>query len=195
MVVRSPDEVLWRWLELREQLANPSARITVAEKGLVFPEKCPVCKALGVDARREDYDDVRKVSRWLCAKCEETGRVTVWPVDVAFLLRNEFDHTPVPDGAAELYATMATYGKILSGLSLREQRIYLLLYLYENVGAYDQVAVEASRRWPRSRPPTGSRGHRPDRWSEWTVRRCIIDARRRINDELRVRGMKPRALG
>ena len=195
MVVRSPDEVLWRWLELREQLSSASARVTVAEKGLVFADKCPTCKATSDDARLEEYDDVRKVSRWVCYACGESGRVTVWPVDVAFLLRSEFDHTPVRDGAADLYATMATFGKILSVLTLREQRIYLLLYLYENIGAYDQVAVEAGRRWPRSRPPVGTRGSRPDRWSEWTVRRCINDARRRITDELRVRGLKGRGIG
>lgn len=188
MVISSPDEVLWRYLELRQKLGAPAARHTVVDRGLVFGDRCAQCKAPEADARLEERDERAKASRWVCSKC-----AAVWPVDLAFLLRNEFQSTPKPDAAADLYSLLGTYSQILSGLTLREQRVYLLLYLYENVGAYDQVAREANKRWPRSNPPTGSRGPRPNVWTEWGVRRCVTGARRRINDDLRARRLKPAA--
>lgn len=185
MVITSPDQLLWRYLELRQKLGAPAARQTVVDRGLVFGDRCSQCKAPEADARLEERDEKAEASRWICSKCQ-----AVWPVDLAFLLRNEFQSTPKPDAAADLYSLLGTYSMILSALPLREQRVYLLLYLYENVGGYDQVAKEANRRWPRSSPPYGTRGPRPDGWTEWTVRRCVTDARRRINGELRARQLK-----
>jgi transposase-like protein len=185
--VKSPDDILWRYLSLRERIASASGRQPVAEKGLVFAEKCPGCKALDREARMEEQDKRTGASRWVCIECE-----AAWPVEVAFLLRNEFQSTPKVDAAADLYAELATYYQMLSKLLLREQRIYLLLYLYENVGGYREVALESNRRWPTFRPPHGSRGPRPATWSSWTVQRVIVDARRRLNDELRHRGLRGR---
>jgi hypothetical protein len=54
------------------------------------------------------------------------------------------------------------------------------------------VAQEANRRWPTFRPPYGSRGPRPAGWTKHSVSRVITDARRRINHELRTRGMRGR---
>ena len=187
MFVKSPDEVLWRYLALRERIASASGRQPIAEKGLVFADKCPACGVLEADARMEEHDDRTGASRWVCIECE-----AAWPVEVAFLLRNEFQSSPKPDAAADLYAELATYHQILTKLLLREQRIYLLLYLYEDVGGYREVALEANRRWPTFRPPHGSRGPRPSIWSSWTVQRVVVDARRRLNDELRHRGLRGR---
>lgn len=187
MFVSSPDDVLWRYLALRERIASASGRQPIAEKGLVFADKCPRCKATEKDARLEEIDERTNASRWICIECE-----AAWPVEVAFLLRNEFQSSPKPDAAADLYAELATWHQILSKLLLREQRIYLLLYLYENVGGYGEVALEANRRWPGSRPPHGQRGPRPAIWTPWTVQRVVVDARRRLNEELRHRGFRGR---
>lgn len=182
MNIGSPDEVLWRYLELKEKLGAPAGRNVIAERGLVFGDRCEQC---GESEFHEEHSEKTRAVRYMCSKCH-----AVWPVDIAFLLRNEFQSSRRGDVGGELFALMATYGSILASLPLREQRVYLLLYLYENVGAYDLVAREASKRWPRSIPPWGGRGPRPSQWSEWGVRRVIADARRRINGELRARGLK-----
>lgn len=185
MKIGSPDEVFWRYLELKQRLGAPASRSSlIADRGFVFGEKCGRC---GGKSFHEEHSAKSQAIRYACSD-PDCG--AAWPVDVAFLLRNEFQNTRRPDGAGDLFALMATYSQILRCLPLREQRVYLLLYLYEDLGGYDDVAREASRRWPRSIPPWGGRGPRPREWSSWGVRRVVNDARRRINDELRVRGIK-----
>lgn len=182
-MISSPDQVLWAYLELRQRLGSPTARDAVIDRGLVFGDFCSnaACKAPKELAKLEERDPKSKASRWICSEC-----AAAWPVDLAFLLRNEFQSSPRGDAGADLYAQMATYGTMLSRLPLREQRIYLLLYLYEGVGAYRDVADAANRRFPRTAPPHGQRGPRQNHWTEWTVRRCITAARRRLNDQLRI---------
>lgn len=185
MKIGSPDEVLWRYLELKRRLSAPASRQSlIADRGLVFGDKCKTCAG---ETFHEERSEKSLAIRYICSN-EECAKP--WPVDLAFLLRNEFQSTRRSNGAAELFALMATYSQILKCLPLRDQRIYLLLYLYEGLGGYDQVAREATMRWPRSVPPWGGRGPRPTSWSAWGVRRVVHDARRRINDELRVRGIK-----
>lgn len=189
VVVQSPDEVLWRYLALRQKLGAPAARQVVVDRGLVFGDECDNCKAPSKEARLEEWDEKTRASRWMCTECDRP-----WPVDLKFLLRNEFQSSRRPSQGEELHALLATYSKILSRLLLREQRIYLLLYLYENVGGYEEVAKEANQRWPNFKPPYGNRGPKPNGWTKHTVNRVVVDARRRLNDELRVRHMKPRVL-
>ncbi len=189
-IVTNPDSVLWRYMQLRQRLGSPSARSPIVDRGLVFGDKCPECKAK--DSRLEQLDEKSGASRWVCG-AEGCGQP--WPVDVAFLLRNEFSSSRRPDASSDLYADLGTYSKILDRLLLREKRIYLLLYLYEDVGGYEKVAFEANQRWPSFRPPYGTRGPKPARWSKWTVQRVITDGRRRIRDDLRARGLAPRVLG
>lgn len=175
-------------MQLRQRLGSPSARHPVVDQGIVFGDKCDRCKA--TETCLEQLDERSGASRWVCG-AEGCGEP--WPVDVKFLLRNEFQATRRPDASADLYADLGTYSQILGKLLLREQRIYLLLYLYEDVGGYEEVAFEANQRWPAFHPPMrGTRGPKAERWSRWTVNRVVVDARRRINDELRVRGLKPR---
>lgn len=189
MFVGSPDDVLWRYLALRERLSAPASRLTVVDQGLVFGDVCAnkKCRASSDDARLEEQDARSGASRWMCNACG-----TVWPVDLAFLLRNEFQTTPRPDASADLYARLGDYARILTRLLLREQRIYLLLYLYEGVGGYEEVAKAANTRWPTFRPPYGNRGPRPSYWTKHSVSRVVTDARKRINGELRHSGMRPR---
>jgi hypothetical protein len=182
VIIGSPDAVLWRYLELKEKLGAPAGRNAIAERGLVFGDRCASCAGT---VFHEEHSERTKAIRYVCSGCEAS-----WPVDVAFLLRNEFQSSRHGDIGGDLRALMADYGAILSKLQLREKRIYLLLYLYENVGCYESVAKEATKRWPRSIPPWGGRGPRPGGWTEWGVRRVVTDARRAINDELQARGMK-----
>lgn len=186
MVVRSPDEVFWRYLELRETLDSPTAREPVADQGLVFDEKCPHCGEPESDSRVEERDERSRASRWLCGGC---GRP--WPVELKSLLWCDFQSSKVGDPRGDLYADLGTYYQILSKLLLREQRIYLLLHLFEG-RSYEETALEANRRWPTFHPPHGQRGPRPNIWSRWTIQRTVVDSRRRVNDELRARHMAPR---
>ncbi len=183
-MIGSPDELLWRYLDLRRRLTSPGVRSPVAERGLVFGAKCDACAQVGA-SRLEEYCKQTSASRWVCSECNAP-----WPVDVQFLLRNEFQSSPRPGQAWNDLAALGTYSQILSRLPLREQRCYLLLYLYENIGDYADVALEMNRRWPRSNPPTGRFGPSPKHWTEWTVRRTVTDARKRINEDLRARGLK-----
>jgi len=184
-VIRSPDELLWRYLRLRERLGSPRARQTVAETGLVFGGRCSECGAAEKLARLEELSKDTLASRFRCSNCN-----AAWPVDVAFLLRNEFQSSRRHDSSS-LYDQLASYGRILSSLSIREQRVYLLLYLYEGIGGYADVAQEMNRRFPRSLPPRGARGPqlRAGGWSEWSVRQTVNAARRSVR-----RGLEDRRL-
>ncbi len=186
MVVGSPDEVLWRYLALRERLGTPRTWRPVIDRGLVFGDSCLTCGASAKEARLEERDDRSGASRWVCAK---DGCGAAWPVDLKFLLRYDPKSSPRPDGEVELFARLADLAKILDALLLREQRIYLLLYLYEGAGGFEEVARAANERWPTFRPPGGSRGPKPSTWSKHTVRQVVTAARSRINAELRQRGM------
>ena len=188
MIVDSPDQVLWRYLALKEQLGSPATRSPVIDRGLVFGDECVHCSADVEDAKLEERDKKTGASRWVCSRCH-----AAWPVDVAFLLRNEFQSSRRPNGAsAEKLSQLATLGSVLDGLLLREQRIYLLLYLYEGVGSYDDVAAEANKRWPTFHPPYGTRGPRPQRWTEWAVRKVVTEARKRVMENVRSRAIGPR---
>lgn len=188
LLISNPDSVLFRYLELRERLESASPREPVAERGLVFAEVCgnEKCAAPSVDARVEEIDDRSKASRWICAECDKP-----WPVELKSLLWSDFQSSPVRDPTGDLRADLGTFYQILSRLLLREQRIYLLLVLFEG-RSYEEAATEANRRWTNFRPPHGQRGPRPARWSKWTIQRVVVDGRRRVNHELRARGFKPR---
>ena len=180
----SPDRLFWEYLRLREKLHSPAVRNSVAGTGLVFGDYCKECRAPGHLARLEETCERTGASRYRCAKCQ-----AIWPVDVAFLLRNEFQATPRLQ-SADLYAKLGTYARILNRLTIRERRVYLLLFLYESVGGYEEVAKEMNRRFPRSAPPSGARGPKPGEWSVWAVRRTVNDARRRLRDALEDCGVR-----
>lgn len=171
-----PDDVLERWLRLREELGSPRASSLVAEKGLLFSLVCTRCGADG-SHRAEEREKRTGASRWVCSHCSAP-----WNVAQGFLLQNEFDSHPRPGRLDARFAELGTYAKILSDLSQAQQRIYLLLYLHENVGSYQDAADEANRRWPNMRP------RNTDRWTEWTVRKIVADSRRRIGRGLLAHG-------
>lgn len=170
------DRIFWEYLRLREKLASPAPRQTVAETGLVFGQHCKECRAPVREACLEERCRKTGASRYRCTHCQ-----AIWPVDVAFLLRNEFQDSRTSN-ATDLYHRLALYSRLLNTLTVRERRVYLLLFLYEGLSSYEEVAKEMQRRFPRSLPPSGARGPRPAAWSEWAVRRTIHDARRRLRD-------------
>lgn len=81
-------------------------------------------------------------------------------------------------------------GAVLEQLSVPERRVYLQLYLLEQVGEYEAVAKAANSRWPLMHPPVrGLTGPRAREWSEWCVRRVIADARLRITNGMIAAGV------
>ena len=169
-----PDAVLERYLELRERLESAPSQALQTERGLLFANACRQCRK--TDTRTEHRSEKSPAVSWRCSHCS-----AVWPVEVGFLLRNEFRGGRRPEydrGVVE----MAALGAMLGRLSLQEKRVYLVLNLYEDVGSYGDVAVEAARRWPRMKPEQhGNTARRPE-WSEWTVRRTCDSARRKLGD-------------
>lgn len=179
----SPDDVLWRYLELRERLGSAPAHRLVAETGLLFDHRCPRCGA-GSAARilveKRLAHQVRGAA-YRCTACQGS-----WPVHVGFLLRNEVGgwRSLRRRGGLEAGLTeLAGYGLALSRLSMRERRIYLELYVFGQRGCYAAVAYEANRRWPRMKPLRDGRTAGP-RWTEWHVRVVCESARRKISASL-----------
>lgn len=179
----SPDDVLWRFLRLRERLGAPRRAHRVIDRGLVFGDRCQDCGASAETAWFDEYirDPRTGVPGWryLCAECGQP-----WPVDVAFLLRNTIQSSGRSGGLDSQMNTLALYSSLLSVLDLRQQRVYLLLYLYENIGSYAAVADEMNKRFPRSSPPQSARGPRAGGWSEWSVRQTINGARQKLRGAL-----------
>lgn len=170
----APDELLWAYLELRERLAQPASRSPVADSGRVYARHCSQCDAPAVEALLEERSDRKSTYVYRCRACQ-----ALWPVDTAFLLKSEVQ-MPRSNGAVVVWRNLALYERVLASLPLDEQRAYLLLYLYEGVGSYTDVAAEMRRRWPTSVPPSGRAGPRVRGWTEWAVRQAVNSARRKI---------------
>ena len=184
-----PDDVLWRYLSLREQLDSVPSRSMIVGKGLAFGERCKNCRAPETEARLERHDPESGASRWNCSDCG-----IAWPVNVAFLLRGGVQERRV-SGHTDHLAELADLSKILSKLDKREQIIFLLLYQYEGLRAYAGIADALRARYPALTVPPGARGPRARAWSEWTVRRVVQNARSKIQRELRAGGWLPEILG
>jgi hypothetical protein len=168
-----PDSVFWRWLELRCRLASAPGHRIVVDRGNWYAPECPAC---GKSRRIEAMDEVGR-SAWMCRDCG-----TPWPVDVGFLLANEYQRSLRGELAELPFVEMTTLESVLRDLSLWQQRIYLQLYLYEDVGSYADVAREAARRWPRVRRP----------WSEWRTGAIVRAARDRVMASLARRALLAR---
>lgn len=177
---RSPDELLWRYLELGERLGSPAGQNLVAETGLVFAEACVRC---GASPDHRTAVQKGPATAYRCGVCQ-----AVWPARIAFLLRNQVGSwRSGRRSGGKLEAMMnelAGYGLVLSRLTMRERRVYLRLYVLEQRGCYAAVAVEANRRWPRMRPMRDGRVAGP-RWTEWHVRQVCDSARRTIGQAAR----------
>lgn len=173
-MIRQPDDVLGRYLELKALHGAPRSQDLVAERGLMFAERCRKCGRKGDDVRTEEREAKTGASSWRCAHCS-----AVWPVEVGFLLRNEYRGGPRRSHDAGL-VELSALGKLLGRLSLQEKRVYLVLYLFEDVGGYAEVAAETARRWPRMKPKRVGNTAKPAVWSEWQVRQTVMAARRKL---------------
>lgn len=178
-----PDEVPWRYLELRERLGSAPAHQLVSETGLLFDPRCPRCGA-GPGARvlveKRLAHQVRGAA-YRCNNCQAS-----WPVHLGFLLRNEvggWRSLRRRGGLEAALAELAGYGIALSRLSMRERRVYVALYVLEQRGCYAAVAHEANRRWPRMKPLRDGRTA-GSRWTEWHVRAVCDSARQKISASL-----------
>lgn len=163
--VSGPDAVFWRWLELQQRLRSTGGSHRIVDQGLIFGPRCLNCRGEEMDERSSGAGS----AAWFCAGCGSP-----WPIDIGHLLSHELRHSRRP-GQSDLREAAADLSIALASLVQREQRAYLLLYLYENVGSYDVVAREMSKRFPRSKPP-GNGGQ----WTEWSARRVISTARSKI---------------
>ncbi len=148
MFFSSPDQVVYRYLELLERLSSASGQNPVASSGYVFKARCskPGCK----NKERIELIQLDKEGRtirtaWVCVKCG-----TPWSVEIGFLMKREVTggrHTSIED----LYSELGTLSKWIGLLGHWERRIYVQLYLCEQVGDYKDVAVTACKRWPRAK--------------------------------------------
>lgn len=116
------------------------------------------------------------------ARCTACARP--WPFEVVPTLELQ-QRAPLDRRLAEL----ATLGAVLRACTSHQQRVYLQLYLEEQVGSFESVADEIPRRWPRLLPPWSGNGPRPTRWASWTVRTVVIAGRQRILDQMHRRGL------
>jgi len=144
----SPDQVVYRYMELLERLGSARGQNPVASSGYVFRYRC---KRGGCGSReRVELIQLDKQGRtirtaWVCVKCGDP-----WGVEIGFLMKREVKggrRTSIED----LYSELGTLSKWLSLLGHWERRIYVQLYLCEQVGDYRDVALTARKRYPRSK--------------------------------------------
>jgi hypothetical protein len=158
-----PDHVLPTWLALRQRLSSPAAQDPVVERGFHHE---PICEFCDSTHRAESYVEEEGLATpfWTCADCGKpwTSRPTV-------LIRGDFAERSRVRGG-RVFDVLATYGAALSRLTLWQRRLYLLLYLFEDVGGYGDVALAATRRWKRTER----------QWSEWKARTLIAESRDEI---------------
>lgn len=171
------DDFLWRWLELRESLESPAGADLVADTGLIFDTCCRKCSRPNTceQFERRVRGSEKTVTSYRCSVCQAP-----WPVEIAFLLRNEFSKTPHPPGIERQLVELATYSRLFSRLSMREVRAYLILFLFDGIRDYRELAEAIRERWPTMRPMNGSRA--VGDWTEWTARKTVSSARHKLRD-------------
>ena len=159
-----PDQVVYRYLELLERLGTARGQNPVAATGYVFSHRC-VRKGCGSRERVEliqlDKQGRTLKTAWVCTKCG-----TPWKVENGFLMKREVKggrHSSIED----LYAELGTLGNWIGLLGHWDRRIYVGLYLCEQIGDYKDVALTANKRFPRAK-----RG-----WSAKRVRNIVQHSR------------------
>jgi len=145
---------VYRYLELLERLGSARGQNPVASSGYVFKHRCER-RGCGSKERVEliQLDKQGKTMRtaWVCVKCG-----TPWKVEIGFLMKREVKggrHCSIED----LYAELGTLGKWIGQLGHWERRIYVQLYLCEQVGDYNDVAKTARNRFPKAKRGWNSR--------------------------------------
>ena len=161
----SPDEVIYRYLELWHEIGQPKGLNPVIGTGLVFGSRCSTCNS----TRRNEKLD----GNYVCGACGE-----YWPATLEFMLTNQVQRSRRSTPMEGKLADLGTMAKILECLTKEQLRLYCQLYLIERVGNRHEIARVANKRWPRGR-----------RWTQWHVRELVKNARHRLSEELHSRGL------
>lgn len=182
------DAFLFEWLELRESLQAAAGATLFRGKGWVFKPKCVGCEKPEAEARtyeikkkkqKDQLGDAREIIRFYCAHCQRD-----WDGDLQFEPMRRWKGKPerMTNGTEVRMVRLVSLETLLSRLDLRAQRLYLRLFLYEDIRNYADLAEEANKRWPRMRPQQGATNRAPARWSEWTARQIVLKSRERLLD-------------
>ncbi len=164
------DDVLFEMLERIQRLESPRSPKLVDASGLTYAPSC-ACGSTERFFAEVTIDEApdRPLHRYVCAECGELwifrhGDIVVHEVQVppACGLEHERGEIEQLHGALKL-------------LTRWESRLYLQLYLWEDVRDRTDLAAQANRRW---------RTVRCGRWTEWKVRQTIAGAQRKIFNEL-----------
>lgn len=165
------DDVLFEYLERVQRLQAPSAGKMIDDSGLSY---APSCECGGRDRVFEPInlegagDEV--FERWICAACDQLWVFARGEIAVREIQR------PASTGAFEHeWDEAEKLAQALRLLGEWEARLYLQLYLWENMHDRTEIANQANRRWSTVR-------YR--RWTEWHVRQTISGAQRKIFEEL-----------
>ncbi len=143
-----PDQVVYRYLELLERLGSARGQNPVAASGYVFRHRCQrdgCTSKERVELIQLDKQGKTLRTAWVCTKCG-----TPWKVEIGFLMKREVKggrHCSIED----LYSELGTLAKWIDCLGYWDRRIYVQLYLCEQVGDYSDVAMTARKRFPRAK--------------------------------------------
>jgi hypothetical protein len=161
------DDVLFEFLERVQRIEAPTGGRLVDDAGLTYAAACECGGTERVFAAiklRECEGDV--LERWICAECDQLwvfnrGEIAVHEVQV-----------PRAYGPEHALGEIEELKAALELLSLWETRLYLQLFLWEDLHDRAEIAKIANRRWHCSR------------WSEWKVRQTISGAQKKIHRRL-----------
>lgn len=144
----SPDQVVYRYLELLERLGSARGQNPVAASGYVFSHRCQSrgCTSKSrVELIQLDKQGKTMRTAWVCERCGHP-----WKVEIGFLMKREVKggrYSSIED----LYAELGTLAKWIDNLGHWDRRIYVQLYLCEQIGDYKDVAMAARKRFPRAK--------------------------------------------
>ena len=164
------DDVLFEWLERIQRVESAGSPRLIEDTGISYAPSCSCgsTERFFADVTLEECGD-EVFSRWVCAECNELwifhrGAIVVHEVQVCS--GGNFDGT---------LAEIERLGQALKLLTRWQSRLYLQLYLWEDVRDRTEIAKRANTRW---------RTVRCGRWTEWKVRQTIAGAQKRIFREL-----------
>ncbi len=164
------DDVLFEYLERIQRLGSAGSPRLIDDAGLSYAPSC-ACGSTDRFFASVNLDECgdQVFERWVCSECHELwifhqGEIAVHEIQV-----------PSTGGFVDTLGEIERLGQALKLLTRWQSRLYLQLYLWEDVRDRTEIARLANRRWR-----TGKVG----RWTEWKVRQTIAGAQRRIFREL-----------
>lgn len=176
MKFNDPDEVLWRYLELKSAIGQPQAVGSFLDrKAYIFAVSC---RAKGCPSEKRRPTDrgkrsLRSEGFYHCDECD-----ALWPTELVYLAKGEIQSRRRTRGMADRLHEIALLEEVLA-FDLWTVRIYLELYLL-NRRSMHNVAHDANATWPRETPKT---------WTHWRVKDAVGRARRTVQRRLQERGM------